>query len=108
MPDEKPAFLLKDLVPFLTGACFSPRFCDSLIIDTISSVKTRWSGWTYKLIGKRFTQRKLPKAVSSIAHTLKRPLSRYLIEMPMTRLGHRISDSTLASPRAIASSPAHS
>jgi peptidoglycan/LPS O-acetylase OafA/YrhL len=35
-------------------------------------------------------------------------LSRYLIEIPMTRLGHRISASSLALPRAVASSPAPS
>jgi peptidoglycan/LPS O-acetylase OafA/YrhL len=35
-------------------------------------------------------------------------LSRYLIEIPMTRLGHRISASSLVLPRAVASSPAHS
>jgi peptidoglycan/LPS O-acetylase OafA/YrhL len=35
-------------------------------------------------------------------------LSRYLIEIPMTRLGHRISASSLALPRAVESSPAHS
>lgn len=35
-------------------------------------------------------------------------LSRYLIEIPMTRLGHRISASSMALPRAVASSPAHS
>jgi peptidoglycan/LPS O-acetylase OafA/YrhL len=35
-------------------------------------------------------------------------LSRYLIEIPMTRLGHRISASTLALPRAVESFPAHS
>jgi peptidoglycan/LPS O-acetylase OafA/YrhL len=34
-------------------------------------------------------------------------LCRYLIEIPMTRLGHRISASSLALPRAVASSPAH-
>jgi peptidoglycan/LPS O-acetylase OafA/YrhL len=34
-------------------------------------------------------------------------LSRYLIEIPMTRIGHRISASSLALPRAVASSPAH-
>jgi peptidoglycan/LPS O-acetylase OafA/YrhL len=34
-------------------------------------------------------------------------LSRYLIEIPMTRLGHRVSASSLALPRAI-ESPAHS
>jgi peptidoglycan/LPS O-acetylase OafA/YrhL len=34
-------------------------------------------------------------------------LSRHLIEIPMTRLGHRISASSLALPRAVASSPAH-
>lgn len=33
-------------------------------------------------------------------------LSRYLIEIPMTRLGHRISESSLALPRAV-ESPAH-
>ena len=35
-------------------------------------------------------------------------LSRYLIEIPMTRLGHRISASSLALPRPVESSPAHS
>ena len=35
-------------------------------------------------------------------------LSRYLIEIPMTRLGHRISASPLALPRAVESSPAPS
>ncbi|MGB8539671.1 MAG: acyltransferase [Acidobacteriaceae bacterium] len=35
-------------------------------------------------------------------------LSRYLIEIPMTRLGHRISASSLALPRPVGSSPAHS
>jgi peptidoglycan/LPS O-acetylase OafA/YrhL len=35
-------------------------------------------------------------------------LSRYLIEIPMTRLGHRLGDSPLALPRAVESSPAHS
>jgi peptidoglycan/LPS O-acetylase OafA/YrhL len=35
-------------------------------------------------------------------------LSRYLIEIPMTRLGHRISDSSLALPRTVESSPAPS
>jgi peptidoglycan/LPS O-acetylase OafA/YrhL len=35
-------------------------------------------------------------------------LSRYLIEIPMTRLGHRISATSLALPRAVESSPAHS
>ncbi len=34
-------------------------------------------------------------------------LSRYLIEIPMTRLGHRLGDSPLALPRAVQSSPAH-
>lgn len=34
-------------------------------------------------------------------------LSRYLVEIPMTRLGYRISASSLALPRAVASSPAH-
>jgi peptidoglycan/LPS O-acetylase OafA/YrhL len=35
-------------------------------------------------------------------------LSRYLIEIPMTGLGHRISAQSLALPGAVASSPAHS
>jgi peptidoglycan/LPS O-acetylase OafA/YrhL len=35
-------------------------------------------------------------------------LSRYLIEIPMTRLGHRVGDSPLVLPRAVESSPAHS
>jgi peptidoglycan/LPS O-acetylase OafA/YrhL len=35
-------------------------------------------------------------------------LSRYLIEIPMTRQGHRISASPLALPRAVESSPAPS
>jgi peptidoglycan/LPS O-acetylase OafA/YrhL len=35
-------------------------------------------------------------------------LSRYLIEIPLTRLGHRISDSSLRLPRAVESSPAPS
>ena len=35
-------------------------------------------------------------------------LSRYLIEIPMTRLGHRIGDSPLAIAPAVESSPAHS
>jgi peptidoglycan/LPS O-acetylase OafA/YrhL len=35
-------------------------------------------------------------------------LSRYLIEIPMTRLGHRLSAASLALPRAIRSSPAPS
>lgn len=35
-------------------------------------------------------------------------LSRYLIEIPMSRLGHRISASWLSMPRAVASSPVHS
>jgi peptidoglycan/LPS O-acetylase OafA/YrhL len=35
-------------------------------------------------------------------------LSRYLIEIPMIRLGHRLSTSPLAFPRAVESSPAHS
>ena len=35
-------------------------------------------------------------------------LSRYLIEIPMTRLGHRISASSLALPRVVESSPAAS
>ena len=46
---------------FPTQASFSPRFCDSLIIDKTSSMKIRWSVWTCKLIGKRFTQRKLQR-----------------------------------------------
>jgi peptidoglycan/LPS O-acetylase OafA/YrhL len=33
-------------------------------------------------------------------------LSRYLIEIPMTRLGHRISAAPLSLPRAVESSPA--
>ena len=35
-------------------------------------------------------------------------LSRYLIEIPMTRLGHRMSASSLALPRPVESSPAPS
>ena len=35
-------------------------------------------------------------------------LSRYLVEIPMTRLGHRLGSSSLALPRAVESSPAHS
>jgi peptidoglycan/LPS O-acetylase OafA/YrhL len=35
-------------------------------------------------------------------------LSRYLIEIPMTRFGHRVSARSLALPGAVASSPAHS
>ena len=34
-------------------------------------------------------------------------LSRYLIEIPMTRLGYRVSTSSLVLPRAVASSPVH-
>jgi peptidoglycan/LPS O-acetylase OafA/YrhL len=34
-------------------------------------------------------------------------LSRYLIEIPMTRLGHRVAASSLALPRSIESSPVH-
>jgi peptidoglycan/LPS O-acetylase OafA/YrhL len=35
-------------------------------------------------------------------------LSRYLIEIPMTRLGHRLGEQSLTLPRVIRSSPAHS
>jgi peptidoglycan/LPS O-acetylase OafA/YrhL len=35
-------------------------------------------------------------------------LSRYLIEIPMTRLGHRISASPLSLPGRVEPSPAHS
>jgi peptidoglycan/LPS O-acetylase OafA/YrhL len=35
-------------------------------------------------------------------------LSRYLIEIPMTRLGHRIAESPVVLPRAVESTPVHS